>query len=269
MLLEYTGIYDIIKTVWRFFNIMFELFLIAMDKLMDNPKITICALIISAGIVVFLGWRAKYVFRRVYVEKQLSKLMSLYLRKIIYMLFPIVCLTEIMVNISAVMYKDGKPYNLSFLIYYIPMLFLIICFNMSKIKKERNEAYLKCFLWLLPGVSFHTLFLTFLVCSDKSPIVLGIVLILGIITPTIIGAVIRIVVSPKDTKMIKVELSNNEKYSVRYNDLLERKNDLYIRLRNSHGRIEKTIIVKKEDVAKKIIYTKQPNIKLEDYYYRK
>lgn len=268
MLLEYVRKCDIIKGIWRVLNIMFELFLIAIEKLMDNPKITTGAIIISLGTMIFWGWRAKYVFRRVYVEKKISTLMRMQLQKLMYMMFPIICFTEIMVKISNAIYEDGNPHDHSFLIYYIPMLLFVIYLNASKIKKERKESYIKSILWMLPGISFHGLFLAFIVCGNKSPIILGIILMLGIIVPPALDVLICFMVSPKDRKMVKVELTNKENYNIRYNDLLERKNDSYIRLRSLQGRIEKTIIVKREDIIKKTIYIEKPNINMEDYYYK-
>lgn len=264
MLLEYSEKHGIMKAIWRFLNIMFELFLVALENLIENPKIAIGAIIISAGTMLILRYRARYVFRRVYIERKLYFLVKENMHYFFGIMPLIICLTEFMTKASMEIYKDGKTHTWSFLLYYIPMLILIIFLRIGNIQRERDESIVKSLLWLMPGISIHILFLLFLVCGNKSPFVLGIILVSGVFVPTILDIGVLFIASPKDVKMCEVELENSDKYNVRLNDLLERKDEVYIRIRNEHREVEKTIVVKKEDISQKTIYTQKPDIKIQE-----
>lgn len=66
--------------------------------------------------------------------------------------------------------------------------------------------------------------------------------------------------SPKDSKWIKIEMSNGEHYDVEYKDFLERKGDVHLRIRDKSGRIKEVIIFRSDDVLKKKIYSKKPDV---------
>lgn len=260
MALEYIEKHDIIEHIWRCLCTMLELFLIAVEKLVDEPKILIALVAISFILVNFLKFRRQYVFSRVYVDESLSETMKEQMRQMWCMVFPISVLTELLVSTSLYLYGYEKSVRLSFLVYYLPMLALIICSRMRKLHNARGDSYLKCVIWLLPGISCHVLFLSFLVFSNKGAWVLGLIAILTVILPPMLDVGILIVVSPRDIKMVRVELVNSEKYDIKYRDLIETKDDAHIRIRDKNGRIERTVIIKKEDISKKTIYTIKPDI---------
>lgn len=262
MALEYVEKHGIIEHIWRCLCAMLELFLIAVEKLVDEPKILIALVVISFILVKFINYRGQYVFSRVYVEESLSKTMKEQMHQMQWMVLPISVLTELLVNISVYLYGDEKSVRLSFLVYYVPMLALTIYLRIRKLHNTRGDSYLKCAIWLLPGISCHVLFLSFLAFSNKDAWILGLIAILSVIVPPIFDVGILIVVSPKDIKMVSVELVNSEKYDIKHRDLIEIKDDAYIRIRDKNGRIEKTIIVKKENISKKTIYTIKPDLEL-------
>ena len=66
--------------------------------------------------------------------------------------------------------------------------------------------------------------------------------------------------SPKDSKWIEIEMNNGEHYDVEYKDFLERKGNVHLRIRDKSGRIKEVIIFRSDDVLKKKIYSKKPDV---------
>lgn len=262
---DYVEKYGIMEMVKEAIYAMLDLFLLVVEKLIDEPIPLIIIFGVFLVVTVCLSKRLEYVSGRVYVEKRLNQIMREQYHGIIKMFIFIALFTEVMTRTADKLYKDNKPYNMSFIIYYIPMLCLVVVQRLRKVHKERKECYLKCLIYLLPGISSHILYLVLLACANKGIWIIALITVLGVVAPALLDVGILTIISPKDIKMIKIEMVNGDCYNVKYKDLIKQKNNVCIRLRDNRGKVTKAIIVKRDDVAKQTIYTLQPKLSSDKY----
>ena len=231
----------------RIYN-MLVLFLLVVEKLVNDPKPLLCLLGISVIITVYLNKRTSYIHQKVYVDKELSNLMRSQLRGIIGMFLPMTIMTELMRIVTCA--SDKKI----FVFYYTPMLILVIFQRIHAICKSREENYIKCGLYVLPGLSSHVLFITLLLCADKGIWGIAAICMCGVIVPTGLEIGILSALSPRDIKMVEITMNNGDVYNIEYRDLKKRNGEVSIRVRDKYKKIKQVIIVKKEDIAKQTVY---------------
>ena len=238
---------------------MVELFLLAFEKLLENPFVLASTILITGLAILTIKYRTEHVKRNIYVDAELSAEMRFMMRKLLFM-FPICAfMTDILNLASTAVYGEARiPF--AYLLYYVPMLLYLTVSNARMMKKKRNEPYWKCAIYILPGISFHVLFLLFIMSCDRNALILSLILLMGGTVPAILDCGILAAVSPKDSKWIKIEMNNGEHYDVEYKDFLERKGDVHLRIRDKSGRIKEVIIFRSDDVLKKKIYSKKPDV---------
>ena len=262
---DFAEMYDIIKKIKEVIHIMLELFLLVVEKLIDDPVPLLIIIGLFFLITIFLSKRMELVTGRVYPEKALSKMIKEQLHKFA-MMFPIISMfTDMMVRCSDQIYKDGKPQETSFVVYYIPMLVFVFFLRLGKVYRYRKESSLKCVLYLLPGLSIHITFLIALMCADRGILLLALLVASGIVLPALLTFGILMAVSPKDVKMIKIKDRAGNIYDIRRKDFITNKDEASIRQRDQDGNIISTIIIKKDDIETKNMYVVQPEVDFKKY----
>lgn len=246
----------IIQLAERVVDIMLELILLIIEKLTMKPMILIGILLSSIMFNLIIKYWQSYVYRCMYIEKEIVKITGLYLKKMVFVSFFIIFLTDFLVYISNIIYNETYSYK-KYILYYIILLLLIVFQNIRQIYHIRKENYFKCLLYLLPGISIHIMWLVLLSCAKKSIYVIIGVIMLSIVTPSFLDVIVWYSVSKKDEKWIQIDINSGKTYSIRYKDYFEYKNDISIKFRDDNNHIYKTILINKDDVVKKTIFIKQ------------
>lgn len=256
---EYIENHDIIQLMRRCIDAMVELLLTIVEKLIDDPKILIGIAIITIFFIVIFKKRERYISRNFYLDKNFSHISKIQTRRSWIAVFLISILTDIITRVSYIGCKNDKPINIRhiYVIYYIPLFILYILSSIFNIHKEYKEKYLKIILSIIPGIYFHLVLILLILFANKSALFLGCIMFAGILLFITSDLLVLYLTGYISEKRVKIIMKNKEKYDIRYNDLIENKEELIIRIRTNSNKIEKNIIVKKEDVDKKVIYAKE------------
>lgn len=259
---------DTINQIKGGLSAVFDLFLLAVDKIVDDPKVLIVIVICCFIFFRILKHRMSHVTNRLYVKKDFEDEKVKQTHSMPVMVLPITIFTDLMLKWSYIIYADNKPARLSYLAYYIPLLILITGSRIIKINTTTDVSMFKSILCILPGLSTHIMWLILIIFSDRNVWVIAAILLASIIVPVSVDMIVTTCSSYKDIKMVKIDLVSGESYNIRYKDLIKSKDDVAIRLRKESNRIYQTVVVKKENVQKETIYTLSPDIDLSKYYYK-
>lgn len=238
---------------------MFELFLMVIEKMVDEPKVLIGIVIMVMLFTMLSRKRIQYVSRKICVDKKFSDIGKLLNHRAWIAMLLLSCLTEVIMRVGYINEKGVKQVKVSqaYIFYYIPLLLIYVLSSISMVHRKYGETYIRSIFGVIPGISLHIALLCLIMYANKSALFLGFVMLVGILFFITSDLILLYLTAYKDEKRVTVIMKEGEIYDVRYDDLIENKEELSIRFRTASNAIVKSIIVKKEDVYKKIIYTEE------------
>lgn len=259
---EYIEKHGIIQLIRRSVNVMFELFLMVIEKLIDEPKVLVGIVIVVMLFMLLSQKRIQYVSRKIYVDKKFCHIGGMLNRRAWMAMLWLSLLTEVVVRVSLISEKGVNLVDVPqmYIAYYVPLLLMYILSIIFVVHRKYGETYIRSVFSVIPGISLHIALLCLIMYANRSALFLGLIMLIGILFFISSDLFLLYLTARKDEKRVTVIMKGGETYDVRYDDLIENKEGLSIRIRATSNTIEKSIIVKREDVDKKIIYTKKDSV---------
>lgn len=243
---------------------MWDLFLLILENFDNNIHLLAGAILLIAGYSIFMKKRGDFLFRTAYVDRKIYEEFGKQLRHMILMYVPTVVLVQILYSVSAYLHKDKAFYPRLYVSFYLPMLCLIIWSQSSKVVRQLQISREFAALMLIPGTLFHVFFLAFILCAKRGIWIIILLMIFGVIVPTLSSHILIYIVSDKDIKMVELKLTSGKVYHNRYSDVIDDGKDEFIsvKVRKKNGSVKEIKKIRREDIAEKKIYLKKPKEKM-------
>ena len=181
---------------------MLELVLIILEKLENNIWLATLLLIIAIIYKILIKKRGDYLFRTAYVDKNIYETFKTQTRGMILMCLPVIMLVVFIYHYSVFLYQDSEFNPVLYVTYYIPLLLLIVVQRVRRVVKRLKISWLEGSAILIPGMTYHILYLLLILNARRSIWIIALVILGGAIIPSISQYALMYVFSDKDIKKL-------------------------------------------------------------------
>lgn len=231
-----------------------DLFLVAVEKFVNTPKAFIAVALACLMIFIGLSSYKKHVARVIYFDKDIIRVNSKYLRRMLIMFGPLSVMVHLILSYSNYLHNDYTNQPFLFIQYSIPLFALTTFQNIAIIMREEKIPMGKAIVAVIPGSSFYILFYCFLGAAYSSVWLLVIIAILGIVTPNLLNVAIVICLSEKSKVKVKIYTDDGDIYDINKKDLIEGTKEITLKLRDMNGKVNQSIFINNDKITKKEYY---------------
>lgn len=239
-----------------------ELVLLVLEKFQDNTK-----LFVGLVVFIFFMWfiyikRINYIVRCAYINPKDFKEIWKHNREMLCM-FPIVmCLNHIVGIMEAQLYGENTIHIEIYCIFFVVLTAMCVFRRVGKIVRNTDFGVVISFLYLLPSIVFYSSFVLFVFTADKDTWLFWASFVFAFLSP-FLELPLFYMLSPKDTKYIKLVLESGEEYDVPFRDaLFDNKNGIIaVRKRDDFGQHVQTVKISNDKVKSQELYLRKPKIK--------
>lgn len=240
-------------------SIIYNVILKIIEQMGNNVWLLLLFIIILIGYNKFKKEKLNFIFRQVYIDEKILKLVDREFHHMILMFAPIIVVADILYR--AMQERKIIEYKL-YISLILPLLCIVFISSVCKIKEECNNKLIEIGILLLPGVIFYVIYIIGIVMAQKYICVTIIITIIGWIIPIILKYILLYMMSSKDNKMMLVKFNDGRAFNYYYKDVDDNNDEIYmtIKIRNKKGNVIRIKKVKKSDVKEKVIYNQKPKI---------